>query len=420
LHTKGVTSLSHTPGSRTRWPILLGVTCVVLAARLSLAQAPEAGGQASNPNTASAASNPCARASPAYIHVATETGGLPWFLQRSEAAKIGHFMRESSGTNRETLLWATGTFERGVSRSFTVPVDSTVERMTLSLSVDAPESALTLVRPSGAPVVGSDSNTETTELVCGRVTTVVSPAAGDWRAEVSGSGRFWFQASAQAKIFLSSVQFVKPGGRPGHEGMFRIAGQPLAGVPATLEIHLSGPVHTANFRLVTPGAETIKPLSVKAVSTSADESEYAGEFDLPQQPFRVAVTGEDSKGNAYQRFYASLFHAETVEVVRAGDPLDDLPPGKTTPVRFTVRNIGPPSNFRIVVADSKRFVSRVDPEALSLETGASATVTVDVSVPSGTPPGTGLDLTITASSTSSPAGTNGAVAHLAVFESHHP
>jgi len=415
-----VTSQLHIPGARTGWLLLPSAIFVLLFARLSLAQTPEAAGQAQAPRASSAASNPCARASAVYIHIATETGGLPWFLQRSEASKVSHFMRESSGNNRETLLWATGTLERATPHSFVIPVDSTVERMTFSLSVDAPGSTLTLTRPSGTPVVVNDPNTETTELVCGRVVTVVSPEPGDWRADISGSGRFWFQDSGKTEIFLSGVEFVKLGGRPGHEGMFRISGQPLAGAPATLELNLSGPVRSASFKLVTLGGETIKPIPLKTVSTSADESEYAGDFELPHEPFRVVASGEDNKGNAYQRFYAGLFHAETVEVTRLGDPFDDLPPGQTTPVRFTVHNIGPPSNFHVVVADSKRFVSHVDPEALSLEKGASATVTVDVSVPPGTPSGTGLDLTITATSTSSPVTTNGAVAHLSVFENHNP
>lgn len=414
---KGVTSLLHIAGLRTHRLLLPPAIFVLCFARPSFAQIPQGAGQASSSR---ATSNPCARASPAYIRIATETGGLPWFLQRSEAGKVGHFMRESSGNNRETLLWATGTLERGGSRSFALPVDSTVERLTFSLSVDTPGSAITLTRPSGAVVVFNDPNTETTELLCGRVVTVVSPEPGAWRADISGSGTFWFQSTARTEIFLSGVEFVKLGGRPGHEGMFRISGQPLAGAPATLELHLSGPVRTASFKLVTLDGEMIKPIALKTISTGADETEYSGEFELPQQPFRVVAAGEDQKGNAYQRFYPGLFHAETVEVTRLGDLFDDLPPGKTTAVKFNVRNIGPPSNFRIVAADSKRFVSRVDPEALSLETGASATVTVDLSVPPGTPPGTGLDLTITAASTSSPVTTNSAVAHLSVFESRKP
>src|SRR6185295_4203163 len=92
----------------------------------------------------------CGRADPSYIRVANESGGQPMFLKPSEVGRVGHFIREQTGNNRETLLWATGTIDRG--RQFPVPIDSTVERVTFSLSVDGEGGRLTIVRPSGVPV----------------------------------------------------------------------------------------------------------------------------------------------------------------------------------------------------------------------------------------------------------------------------
>src|SRR5208282_1826523 len=51
----------------------------------------------------------CGPADPAYIRAANETGGIPMFLQRSEATKAFHLMRESTRNNVSTVLWATGT-----------------------------------------------------------------------------------------------------------------------------------------------------------------------------------------------------------------------------------------------------------------------------------------------------------------------
>src|SRR5436305_14304967 len=78
----------------------------------------------------------CGRVDPTYIHLANETGGHPFFLNPSEVGKAFHFVRESSGTDTETLLWAMGTFEAGAVQEFAVPVDSTTRRVTFSLSVD--------------------------------------------------------------------------------------------------------------------------------------------------------------------------------------------------------------------------------------------------------------------------------------------
>ena len=74
----------------------------------------------------------CGRADPSYLRVANETGGQPLFLKPSEAGSVGQFLREMSGNNHETLLWATGPFGR--SRLLSVPVDGTIERLTFSMS----------------------------------------------------------------------------------------------------------------------------------------------------------------------------------------------------------------------------------------------------------------------------------------------
>ena len=120
------------------------------------------------------------------------------FLQPSEAGKATHFMRESSGENHVTLFWGTGRLQ-GARREFTVPVDSSVQRTTFSLSTDTKGTLMTLLRPSGEAVVPGAAGVEITELNCGRVVTVATPEAGDWRAQVAGSGRFWLEAGSRAK-----------------------------------------------------------------------------------------------------------------------------------------------------------------------------------------------------------------------------
>src|SRR5882724_1828378 len=63
----------------------------------------------------------CGPADPAYIHTANETGGIPMFLQRSEAGKAFHLVRESTRNNISTVFWATGSLERR-AEVFEIPV----------------------------------------------------------------------------------------------------------------------------------------------------------------------------------------------------------------------------------------------------------------------------------------------------------
>jgi hypothetical protein len=335
------------------------------------------------------------------------------FLQRSEAAKAFHLVREATRNNVATVFWATGTLD-GKPRSITIPVDSVTGRITFTFSVETKGSELQLRRPSGELIKMGSVMAEVTELNCGRIVTVSSPEAGEWSAEITGTGRYWLEAQAQSDIHFIGVEFVEEGGRPGHEGFFRIQGQPVTGTPATLQVSLSaGKTGTTEFYLVTEEGRVIEKLRMHAVNSDRDFLEFAGRVDLLPVPFRVAVMGRDVNGRQYQRFFSSLFHAESVQVSPRFD-LDELSPGKTKQVAFTVRNVTSPHTFKITVTDARRFVAKVEPTELALKSGESGTVWVDLAVPPGTAPGVGEDIVFVAASIQGPPTSNSSVVHLSV------
>jgi hypothetical protein len=335
------------------------------------------------------------------------------FLQRSEAAKTFHLVRESTRNNVATVFWATGTLE-GKQQTIKIPVDSVTKRITFTFSVDTKGNELRLKQPSGGEVAENSASVEVTELNCGRILTVGSPEAGEWRAEISGTGRYWLEAQAQGDIHFVNVEFVKKGGRPGHEGLFRIQGQPVAGIPATLQASLSASAtRTAEFYLVSKQGETIQRLHMRTVNSDREFLEFVGSLDLPNVPFREVVIGRDSNDKQYQRFFSSLFHAESVEVSAKLDT-DELSVGNTTQIAFMVRNFGVPRTFKIVVTDAHQFVGQVEPRELALAGGESGIVLVNLAVPGGTAPGTGEDVVVVAASTAGPATSNSSVVHFSV------
>src|SRR2546425_12852788 len=93
----------------------------------------------------------CGPADPAYIHTVNETGGIPMFLQRSEAAKAFHLVRESSRNNVATVFWATGALDRK-SQTIKIPVDSVTMRITFTFSVDTKGGVLRVMSPSGGAI----------------------------------------------------------------------------------------------------------------------------------------------------------------------------------------------------------------------------------------------------------------------------
>jgi von Willebrand factor A domain-containing protein 7 len=338
------------------------------------------------------------------------------FLQRSEAAKAFQLVRESTRNNVATVFWATGTLD-GKSQTITIPVDSMTNRITFTFSVDTKGSQLKLTQPSSGTITEGLAGTEVTELNCGRILTIAPPEAGEWRAEVTGTGRYWIEAEAQSEIHFISVEFVREGGRPGHEGLFRIQGQPMAGTLATLQASLSAAAtKSTEFYLVNEGGQTIQKLQLHAQNADREFLEFVGSVDLPNVPFRVAVMGQDSNGRQYQRFFSNLFHAESVEVSPKLD-FDELSAGSTARAAFTVRNIGAPRTFNVTVADAHKFVSAVEPKQLTLAAGESGIVRVDLTVPAGTAAGVGDDLVIVAASTTGPPTTNSSVVHFSVSSS---
>jgi hypothetical protein len=357
----------------------------------------------------------CGPADPAYIRAADETGGVPLFLQRSEAGKAVQLMRESTRENVSTELWASAKLDGGMQK-FEIPVDSVTERITFTFSVDTKGNRLALRGPDGQQIGEGSARTEDTELNCGRVITVTKPQPGMWHAEVSGSGTYWLEAQAQSDIYFISAEFVKLGGRPGHEGLFKIQGQPLAGEPATLQASVSATdAKTTDFWFVSERGDVLQKLRMKSSDADREFLEFTGDVALPSVPFRLSVSGRDTKGMQYQRFYGPLFHAESVEVVPKLK-FDELAPGSTQEAQFEVRNLGPARSFKATVTDARRFVSLVEPRELVIGARQDALLRVQLAVPPGTAKGIGDDLVILVSSTSGTATTNSAVVRLTVAD----
>lgn len=355
----------------------------------------------------------CGPADPTYIRTANETGGVPLFLQRSEAGKAMQLMRESTRSNVSTVLWASAKLA-GAAQRFEIPVDSVTERITFTFSVDTKGTRLVLRQPGGREVVVGSPGAEDTELNCGRVITVVKPQPGMWHAEVSGSGTYWLQAQAQSDIYIIKAEFVEIGGRPGHEGLFRIKGQPIAGQPAKLQVSVSATqAQTTEFALVSSKGDVLENLHLKVTDKDREFLELTGDVALPNVPFRIAVTGRDIREKPYQRFDSPLFHAESVAVSPNFD-FDQIAPGATRTGEFVVKNLGPARTFKVTVADAHKFVTKVEPQHLTLGPNETGKLHVQLAASVDAQRGVGDDVVVVVAATSGTPTSNSAIVHLSV------
>ncbi len=145
-------------------------------------------------------------------------------------------MAESTRSDSVLLLWASGT--RADDTTFTIPIDSAVSRVTFSTTFDGTGGGVTIAGPDGAAIKPGLA-VQDTSMSCGRIVSVDAPAGGDWRVTVKPTERFWLVVHGRSELDLISVDFVRPGGRPGHDGLFKMEGQPVAGRPALLRVRLS-------------------------------------------------------------------------------------------------------------------------------------------------------------------------------------
>lgn len=377
----------------------------------SLADSVNAAAQKKRVKIVSLLTGSCSPIDPAYIRNADETGGQLFFLSPSELSRTFDLVKPFLTGDFAPILMSRGTLAAGASRSFDVPVDSTVSRAVVSLSLDVKGTA-TLLRPSGAPVASGEPGVIVTQLSRGTIFTVESPEAGRWQIRFTGSGSFSVDARGNTSVELLDFAFVKPTG-PVHPGLAPIAGQPIAGLVHTARAQVGGDLRSAEIRLLDPSGAAIGSPGFSPVYAGSAFSQLVGEVAVPAGPFRVAVQGLDAEGHPVQRIFPALFRGRTLEVLL--DPVSaplELIPGTTATVRLAVKNFGSPATFRLQAAESHGFVTRVQPAELSLGTGAQGTVEVDLRAPEGTPQGVPVVLVFTAVSTEDAAVSNSATVTL--------
>lgn len=357
----------------------------------------------------------CSPIDPAYVDVVERTGGQLFFLNQFEISSIFDLINPQLRDDFTTVLLTKDVIS-SETRTFSVPVDATMEQAIFSVALDF-RTSIEVLDPSGTPVAAGDPDVKITDLSTGRIVTVSTPATGTWQIVATGSGELSVSAFANSPIDFRTFEFVERV-NPVHEALAPIPGQPVVGSFPTGLAFLLGDVGAGvDFELLDTAGQLLSPVALTRGDPDAAEEEFVGAVTLPSVPFRVSARGLDSEGNTFQRLFPPVFRAQTVEVgLDLSTTPDTLPAGFTTTLEFTVTNLGSADTFVIAATDNLGLVSAVRPSVVSLGLGESATVEVDVTVPTGTAEGTVLLLSVTASSTSSPAVSNTAAVELLVSD----
>lgn len=356
----------------------------------------------------------CSPIDPAYIKVAQATGGQVFVINPNETSLLFNLIKPSLKGDLEPILILQDTHTT-TAKNYTIPVDSTISGITLSITSDVLSTAK-VFRPSGAEVLPTDAGVAITTLSTAKIIRIDAPEAGSWSLSVSGAGKLSVSVSGNSSISFDNFDFVEERGRPGHTGFFPIFGKPIVSSdPAQSIAFMRGDIATTNFELLALDNRVIRSVDLNKGTGEVAKDEFFGTFVLPAEPFRIGVKGVDQVGNPYARVYPRVFSAQTVKIV-PDTPLLALNREGSTKINFTVTNYGAAGQFAFSASQAMGLSIQISPSTISLDTNQSAQIQVDLSIPTGTTLEVGQTgaLVLGVQNISNPAINNSAVVQLEV------
>ena len=137
-------------------------------------------------------------------------------------------------------------------------------------------------------------------------------------------------------ISILSIRFQEL--KYGHEGpgYFSVQHAPYGGKPALVEVTLYGQdaIRSVQFELVGQnGVPLATPVAVR-IGSGADSDEYWLQMDVPLQPFRVGIKGEDFRGQPFHRVDKQLYTP-----IEGNVPPPTLPPGLASAQASVLRRL---------------------------------------------------------------------------------
>lgn len=329
----------------------------------------------------------------AYIRSAEETGGQLFFVNSTEVTKLYDLIEPELKGGSTTVFSSKGTLST-TSTSFDTPVDSTMTSLVISALISS-KGSITLRRPSGIAVSPSDPDARFAVLASGCIITVANPTTGIWKIEISGAGNYSVNARGVSTIDFFRFDFVEAN-TDMHGGYFPITGLPITGSDSTVEATILGEIQTANFKLVNESGSYIQNINLSKNFPNAATDHFLGKLTLPAEPFRIVVVGSDKNGLPFQRQYPTLFRSQSLSVETTSNTDDTVRAGMPRTFKFTVKNLGTNVTCNINASTNIGTITRLSQNLVTLGSGESVLLEIDLFIPGSTPINSNILVTITA------------------------
>ena len=228
-----------------------------------------------------------------YFQVAEGTGGHLLLLAPEEIADSAALLT-AFGSHRQTIFRLAGTLNAGL-HEFQVPIDSSVESVVFSISVQCLQVA-EVIPPSGA-FANREAVTDWSNFRAERMVIVKHPEPGTWTLRVSGSGISGITVQGRSAIGISQVEFAPPPGSV-------FGSRPAAGVENAVRISVSGGATEVQASVVDG---LFQPIARLRREPGESTESFVSHFTPSGEAFRVQITGKDNAGVPFQRLHAPLF-----------------------------------------------------------------------------------------------------------------
>jgi hypothetical protein len=241
--------------------------------------------------------------------LAKASGGTSFALTGLESTSFNTLLEELSQVSPLLLLSVSGNIKSDTPVSYDLPLDTTMEGLTVFLG--GLGTTVSLFRPDGSLSESSHAEETLKPSYNLRTLQLNSPTPGIWRAVVSGVGSFQLRVQSSSSLRLKTFEFVETKGRPGHKGYFKIDGHPESGRNVTIFAKVIGNFTEAKFSFKEANGEHVVDIPMVAGSGklgSPPQNHFVGTLQLPTRELIAYVSGTDDKGAPFQRVYPRVFH----------------------------------------------------------------------------------------------------------------
>ncbi|KAF3937947.1 Hemicentin-1 [Dactylella cylindrospora] len=209
-----------------------------------------------------------------------------------------------------------------------VDVDSTMNQVAFSLS--ATSASLGITKPDGTPINEGDTGVIYTKVDAGTFVTVDNPQSGKYKVGLDGSGDYSLAVSGISALSFTKFSFLQATDGMHHDwvGYLTSKSTPAAGSTAAALAVVDGSYQTAQFEVRTQSGAVSKAINLVGGSGADGDrarNEFVGNFQVPDCPFVIYVTGKDATGALYQRVSSELYTPP------GGKAQCDEPSGPTSP-----------------------------------------------------------------------------------------